>query len=286
MHKKGLSTKDVLINRKTYGTNEIILHKKNQFISLLMLSLHDPIIKILLVALAIKVLFLFNDSNMYEIFGILASIILSSLISSLSEYGSEKAFNELLEESSKSKCFVFRNNKKEYVKIDDIVVKDILLLSEGEKVPADCIIIDGNITINESSLTGESDDKYKKINDKIYRGSVITDNTCCALVQQVGMNTKYGNLTKDITSSSPSSPLTLRLKKLAKTISTIGYIGALLVVISYLFNVIIIKNNFELEKVYNTIINAKIIFPHILYALTLGVTIIVVSVPEGCSQVR
>ena len=77
------------------------------------------------------------------------------------------------------------------------------------------------------------------------------------------------------------SPLKYRLRGLAKTISKIGYVGAFLVTFSYLFSVLIMENNFEIAKIMATITNFPVMMDHLIYALTLSVTIIVVAVPEG-----
>ena len=150
----GLSDKEVIESRRVFGSNILTHKKKNSFFSLLIESLNDPIIKILLIALVIKIVFLFKDSNIYETIGIVVAIFLSSSISTISEYGSEKAFDKLESESSKIKCKVKRNNKLESINIEDIVVNDIVHLSSGDKVPADGILIKGNISVDESSLTG------------------------------------------------------------------------------------------------------------------------------------
>ena len=94
----GLSNKEVIESRKKHGCNEIIKRGKNSFLSLIIESLNDPIIKILLIALAVKVIFLFNDSNIYETLGIAIAVFLASFISAISEYGSEKAFEKLSKE--------------------------------------------------------------------------------------------------------------------------------------------------------------------------------------------
>ena len=85
----------------------------------------------------------------------------------------------------------------------------------------------------------------------------------------------------ELQEENPESPLKGRLRELAKFISKIGYIGAFLVVFSYLFSVIVIDNNFSGPKILETIQNFRLLSGHILYALTLAVTIIVVAVPEG-----
>ena len=66
MNNKGLTQDEVISNRKKYGENVIEVHKKNKFLSLLLESFGDPIIKILLIALAIKIVFLFQDFDFYE----------------------------------------------------------------------------------------------------------------------------------------------------------------------------------------------------------------------------
>ena len=101
------------------------------------------------------------------------------------------------------------------------------------------------------------------------------------LVTEVGNKTLYGALASELAESAPISPLKLRLQGLAKLISRIGYCGAILVTISYLFSVIVIDNNFDSDLIMNTLTDFKVMFDHLIYALTLSVTIIVVAVPEG-----
>ncbi len=281
MKNVGLNNEEVITNRKKYGTNEINNVKKNSFIKLLIESLGDPIIKILLIALGIKLVFLFNKTDYYETIGILIAVLLASFISSISEYGSEKAFKKLQEENMKLNSRVKRNNNVKLVPIEDIVVGDIIILSSGDKVPADGLIISGELKIDESSLTGESIEVNKSENDKLFRGTVVTQNNAIMKVTSVGINTFYGSIAKELLDKSPESPLKSRLRSLAKFISLVGYIGACLVTFSYLFKVILIDKDFDMTKIMLFITNTPLLFSHLLHALTLAVTIIVVAVPEG-----
>ena len=277
----GLNDKQVIENRKKYGTNEIIGKNKDTFFKLLIETLGDPIIKILLIALAIKTVFLIKDFDWYETIGIVLSIIIASTISALSEYSSSKAFERLQETSSKIKCRVKRNNKIEEIIIDDIVISDILILSSGDKIGADGIIIEGSIDVDESSMNGEATSITKKTNDIVYRGCVVYNGHAKVLVNKVGNNTYFGKTLGELGEKSETSPLKERLYTLASQISKLGYIGAILVSISYLFNKIIITNNFNIIYILNTLTNYSLLFAYILHALTLSVTIIIVSVPEG-----
>ena len=287
----GLTSREVEEQRKKYGSNSISIKKSNKFINILITSLSDPIIKILLIALAIKVIFLFSSFDWYETIGIVIAIFVASFISSISEYGSEKAFIKLQEEASKIKCRVKRDGKLKEISIDDVVVGDIISLEVGDKIPADGYLVSGELTIDESSLNGEAKEIYKEsvdlwkntINDKnrVFRGTVVYSNSAYMKVTEVGEDTLFGKITHELKESQPPSPLKVRLSALAKVISRIGYVGAFLVSFSYLFSVIVINNNFNIDLIRETIMNFPLITSYILYALTLSVTIIVVAVPEG-----
>lgn len=279
----GLNDEQVVVNRKKYGTNAISSKKQNSFMKLFIETLADPIIKILLIALAIKTIFLFHDFDWFETIGIVIAILVASLISAISEYGSESAFERLQEESSKINCKVKRNNKIVEVSIDDVVVDDIVLLQSGDKIPADGIIISGEIDVDESSLNGETIEIVKNANtdNRVYRGTVVYSKEALMQTKAVGEATFYGKMTQELQEKNPDSPLKLRLRKLAGTISIIGYISAALVSFSYLFSEIVVQNNFVIENIIKTLTNFPLMFKYILYALTLSVTIIVVAVPEG-----
>ncbi len=286
----GLSKKEVEKNRRLYGSNTITNTKQNSFFKLLLESLGDPIIKILLVALAIKIVFLFKDFDYFETLGILIAIFLASFISTISEYGSEAAFRRLQEESSKIIVKVLRDGTLTEIPIEEVVVNDIIMLNSGDKIPADGYLLKGELSVDESSLNGETKEAKKypplninnlKDNNKLYRGSVIYNGNAYMKVTSVGNNTIYGALAKEVSESSPTSPLKLRLTGLAKFISKIGYCGAILVTISYLFSVIVIENHFNGSEIMATLTNFRVMFDHLIYALTLSVTIIVVAVPEG-----
>ena len=290
INKNGLTSDEVIKNRKKYGNNSLTKKNNDTFFKLLLETLSDPIIKILLIALGIKTIFLIKDFDWYETVGIVIAIMVASLISSISEYGSMRAFNKLTEETSLIKVRAKRDNKVIEIPINDVVYNDIILLGEGDKVPADGIIVSGTIAVDESMLNGEAKEKYKKacidINkiedeNKVYMSSVVYNGSALMLVTQVGDNTIYGKLAQELQEKEDPSPLKLRLIELAKNISRIGYVASFLVAFSFLFNKIFILNEFNISMILSTLTNYKIMFSYILEAMTLCVTIIVVAVPEG-----
>ena len=286
----GLSKEEVIRAREKYGSNALEIIHRDTFFKQLLRSLGDPIIRILLIALGIKTIFLIKDFDWYETVGIAVAIFLASFISTLSEYGSEKAFDKLQQEAAKTKVKVKRFEGILTIPLEEIVVGDIILLEYGEKIPADGVLLTGSLTIDESSITGESKEIYKypfktgtelKEANQLFRGSVIYQGTGKMLVTKVGVNTFYGKIAKELQDVQPESPLKSRLRHLATIISRIGYCSAFFVALSYLFFSIVINNQFDINKIITYCSDLSLLFAHLLYALTLAVTMIVVSVPEG-----
>ena len=281
MNNYGLTDEQVIENRKKYGSNTFSKKKKDSFLKLLIETFSDPIIKILLIALGIKTIFLIRDFDWYETIGIALSILFASLISSISEYGATNAFEKLTEETSKINVKVKRNGNIISIPLEDVVVNDIIVISEGDKIPCDGIILSGKISVDESMISGESKEQYKNENDMVYMSTVVYSGNALILSKYVGDNTFYGKMAKELQEDDSLSPLKLRLASLAKFISKIGYIASIIAMISYLFYMIFITNNFDFDRILLVVTDFRLMFGYILNALTLCVSIIIVSVPEG-----
>ena len=277
----GLTEEEVIVSRRKYGSNALTREKQDTFLSLLLSTFADPIIKILLIALAIKTVFLFKNFDWYETLGIVIAILFASLISTISEYGSAKAFNKLQEESSALKAMVIRNGQKKLINSFEVVVGDILVLESGMRVIADGKVIDGQVYVDESSLNGEAREIKKQKGSLVYQGTVIYNGEALLVVTQVGDNTMYGQLALELQVKQQDTPLKIRLNELAQFISKIGYIGACLVFVSHLFSAIVIQNNFNINLIMTSLQSFPFLSYHVLYALTLSVAIIIVAVPEG-----
>ena len=152
----GLESKEVELSRKRHGENKLEKIKKRSFFGMLLCNLNDPIIKVLIVALFINIIFSIPHVNIIESIGIATSILISSLVSTFSEYSSENAFEKLKEKSENGKAIVKRAGDVCEIDISSIVVGDILILEAGGGVFADATLLSGSISVNESALTGES----------------------------------------------------------------------------------------------------------------------------------
>ena len=184
----GLTNEEVKKSREKYGTNEITKTKNKKIINIFVDNLGDPIIRILLIALAVKIVFLLKDFDWYETIGIVASILLASIVSTISEYGSEKAFEKLEKEASMIESKVVRDKKVMEVKTNEIVKGDIIILESGDRVPADGNVVEGKVYVDESLINGETKEKLKSFNDKLYRGTIVTEGKAIIHLLVVGDN--------------------------------------------------------------------------------------------------
>lgn len=294
---KGLSSKEAESSKKRFGTNTITHGKRKTFLRKYLESFGDPTIKILLIALALNVIFFIKNFNWYESIGIAVSIMLATLISSLSEYGSQLAFEKLMEEASRITCRVWRDSTLTELPTSDIVVGDYVQLEPGDKIPADGMLINGALEVDQSVLNGETKEAHKlPVTDplreaaytsdfmdpyKLFSGSVVCEGEGLMLVESVGDNSYYGKLARELQEDKQDSPLKRRLADLARTISRFGYLGAFLVIVATLFNSILLQNSFDPVQIATHIANPHMLIGDILKAVTLGITVIVVAVPEG-----
>lgn len=293
----GLNEAEVKQSREKYGENRISRKRRKGFFLSFIDSFGDPMIKILLIALAINVIFLFQQSSWFETIGIAVAILLATFVSTLSEYGSESAFEKLQEEAAHIDCRVKRAGGIKQIPVNEIVVGDIILLQPGDRVPADGIIIEGALDIDQSSLNGESKEakkfplqRTKKLNLEmkdflnptiLFSGTIVCAGEGLMQVTEVGDKTFYGRIGVEIQEETRESPLRCRLKGLANSIGKFGYVAAAFTAIAYFFNTIILDNKLDPALILKTCTTWSIIFPHIVKACTLAVAVIVMAVPEG-----
>ncbi len=287
----GLTDNEVERSRREHGANVFKGTKKKSFLRCFFGNLNDPVIKILLAALAVNIFLVIRGGDIFETLGIAVSVFLSTLISTLSERGSEAAFRRLDAECSERRICAYRNGVLKEIDVSDVVVGDVIKIGAGEQIPADAFIIRGSLRLDQSMLTGESrevskvysTDKTKTPSSKsaVFRGSAVLSGEAEIEVFAVGEQSFLGHISDEVRLDTRDSPLKIRLSKLAKQISILGYIAAILVALAYLFNILVIDSGFEKIIILQKITNIRFIFEHLLHAFMLGLTVIVMAVPEG-----
>lgn len=293
---KGLTTEQVEQSRKEHGTNALTEKQAESFLDKLIGNFNDPIIKILLVALILNLIFAFlGYAEWYEAAGIALAVLLATLISTWSEYSNENAFQKLQEDASKITVKAYRNGHIAEVGIDDLVQGDELLLQTGDKIPADGILLDGKLRVDQASLNGESDEAKKEPlsenqeydeNDTfskhaLFRGAVITSGEAVMRVTKVGDASFFGQMASELTVEERQSPLKLKLTDLANKISKAGYTSGILIFIAFMLNRVLVQNGFDSGKISAYFSNLGTLSNDLLEAFILSVIIIVVAVPEG-----
>jgi len=288
----GLTNQEVLESRKKYGANTLVKEKRKGFFRRFLGNLNDPIIKILIAALVVEVIFTLGHCNLLEVMGIIAAVLIATTVSTVSELGSERAFLKMQNDSKESTARVLRNGELSIIPSTELVVGDIIYCSSGERILADATVISGSVSIDQSALNGESKEVQKQPTDKrtsmdlmsenrLFSGSIVISGDAIARVERVGADTYYGAVAKDVQAETRISPLKLRLSRLASQISKIGYVMAAIVAIVFLFNSLIVKNEFNGTLIIDDLKNFRYLFSLLIRALTLTITVIVVAVPEG-----
>ncbi len=289
---KGLSLEEVEKSKLKHGDNSLYKEKTKGFFRRFFENLNDPIIKVLIIAVLAELILTLGNCNFLEIFGIVAAILLATSVSTLSELGSEKAFAKISADGIDNKVRAARCGEITELLPAELVVGDIVYLNRGDKIPADGVILSGNLKVDQSALNGESREVKKSpqkkkgdwelsSSDKLFRGTVVTDGSCIMRVERVGAESFYGMVARDVQSETRASPLKVRLGVLASQISKIGYVMALLVGLTYLFNTLVADNGFIMSRIIASVKDYKYLFSVLLHMFTLMITVVVVAAPEG-----
>ncbi len=287
---RGLSENEVIASREKYGSNRMTPPKRKSFIAHFIGNLGDPVIKILLFALVVNMAFISQPSDWIETIGIALSVFLATFISTISECGSENAFSRLNAENENYLCRVRRGDVVR-LPIEELVVGDIVLLSAGDKIPADGFLISGKLGVGQAAMTGES----REVEKRPHAGDKLSPNAPSALLREcevmsgegemeiavVGDKTFIGEISREIVMDTRESPLKLRLRKLAVQISRLGYAAAVLVALVYLFNNIVLESGMHPAIIITKLSDVRYLFSTVLNAFMLGLTVVVMAVPEG-----
>lgn len=293
MSKYGLSKEQIEESRRKYGDNTLTQPPRETFWSKLLGNFQDPIIRILIVALLVNAFFVYlGHGDWIETIGIFLAIILATFVSTWSEYSNENAFQKLQEEASRIRCKVWRDGEPEEIAIDDVVVGEAIILEAGDKIPADGILLEGTLKLDQAALNGESEEAKKTVapadfqwNDgkidfldehKLFRGSVVVEGTAVMQAVKIGDNSVYGQLTQELKDDERDSPLKLKLKGLAEQISKFGYAGGVLIAVAVILHKIYLAGSFAAYFADMTTVIADLV-----QAVILAIIIIVMAVPEG-----
>lgn len=290
---RGLDGQSVQKSREKHGANAFVRKKSTPVWKQFLANFGDPIIQILLVVLCINVLFALHGAGWFETLGIAAAVLVSTLVSTISEHGSESAFEQLMEEAERITCRVRREGQVQEIPVSEVVAGDLVLLQAGERVPADGCLLQGELRADQSALNGEGKEVRKiaggqkeevwdlSAQNQLFKGSVITQGEGILLVYRVGGATFYGQMAGELQTEVRDSPLKVKLRHLAGSLSRMGYLAAVLIALADLFHALVMENGFVPSLIWQEVCNPQAMLVHLIHALTLAITIVVVAVPEG-----
>lgn len=302
--RRGLTESAAESARRIFGANVLTQKKRPGFFRQFLSNFNDPIIKILLGALAINIAVTIRQVNFLECGGIAAAILIATLVSTVSEHSSARAFESLNDQAADTDISVRRDGVWRRIRISEIAVGDVIRLSGSYTVPADGVLVLGSLAVDQSPLTGESEDKHKSPDPRfaasatgtvapeeihwnpdnahqIFRGSRVTEGDAELLVLRVGDATFYGGVAADVQESARPSPLKERLTGLSKSVSFLGYVAAGAIAFAYLFNVFVIDSGFSTAEILRKLRDLSFSLPQLIRVLTVAISVLVVAVPEG-----
>lgn len=238
----GLTDTQVKENRQKYGANILTPPQRESLWKIFIENFKDPVIRILLMAvvlsagISIAVYFTEGAFEIAETIGIAIAIILATGVSTWFVNDANKKFDLLNQVNDDTLMRVVRNGSLTEVPKKDIVVGDIVLLEQGEEIPADGILLEAvSLEINESSLTGEPatrktvvekdfDSEATYPSNIVLRGTTVIDGHGTMEVLTVGDATEFGKVAHKATEKSEEeTPLNKQLNVLAKFISVVGF---------------------------------------------------------------
>ena len=237
----GLTPKKVLERQKIYGRNIIPSQKKKSVFKIFFSGIFDPIVLLLLFTVIVS-FFIGEYIDGIVVFFI---IVIDLILGTIEEYQAEKNADSL-KQLIKYNVKVIRDKEEKLIDSEYLVPGDIVLLESGDKIPCDMrIISSSNLQVNESVLTGESVNVFKKNEDvlkntplsdrvnMLHAGCAVVTGRCKALVTHTGINTFVGQIALTVNNiKEEKSPLTIRMEKLSKQISLLIIAIALFIAIT------------------------------------------------------
>lgn len=292
----GLNDDEVLKSREQEGANVIPDSEPTTFWDEFKETFSDPMIRILLAIVVIMlVMFFLGHAEIYEPIGTIIAVLIVAFVTAKTAVASDTKYRQLKDSTKKDTCKVYRNGVISVIEVDDVVVGDKVILQAGDKIPADGILVDGDLRVDNAVLNGEAEECKKFATDvetpfpeeltgetfvdkySLFRGAVVFDGEGVLDVRKVGLKTMMGKMAEDMQDEEPDSPLKVKLSKLAKQISVFGYVSAVVIVILYMAYFVIKAGGFSGYAATgwsNILMNT-------IEAVSLAILIVVCAVPEG-----
>lgn len=296
MNFNGLKSSEVEVSRTTYGSNKLPEPELKKWYHFAKEALTEPITMILIIiALFQLVLGAMGVMSLSEPVMIIVVLAIVTGIAIKTGLGVQKSAAELRAKTAVRYCDVVRDGSVQTINKDDLVVGDLVLLRTGQEIFADGFIVDGEISVNNAAINGETKEcrkipsaNYKHVKTtsttaytdqcSLFAGTVIMSGEGKMIVTDVGVNTVNGDtLVKMQTLEPPKTALDIALDHLCDFISKWGTIAAVLAFV--IMTITGILNAGSLSQYFSGSILESI--QKVAQNVSNALTIIVAAVPEG-----
>lgn len=296
MNFNGLKSSEVEVSRTTYGSNKLPEPELKKWYHFAKEALTEPITMILIIiALFQLVLGAMGVMSLSEPVMIIVVLAIVTGIAIKTGLGVQKSAAELRAKTAVRYCDVVRDGSVQTINKDDLVVGDLVLLRTGQEIFADGFIVDGEISVNNAAINGETKEcrkipsaNYKHVKTtsttaytdqcSLFAGTVIMSGEGKMIVTDVGVNTVNGDtLVKMQTLEPPKTALDIALDHLCDFISKWGTIAAALAFV--IMTITGILNAGGLSQYFSGSILENI--QKVAQNVSNALTIIVAAVPEG-----
>lgn len=228
----GLTQAEAVRRLKKYGPNRLEKKKKISAAKIFLSQFNDFIVWVLIVATVISGMM----GEKADAVTILIIIVMNAILGFIQEYKTEKSL-EALKELAAPTAKVVRDGNIKVINAEELVVGDLIVLESGDRIPADCMMVeDSNFMTDESLLTGESigvEKSSKGNNSSVYMGTIVLTGKGKARVIQTGMKTEMGKIAGMLNSiEGEKSPLKKRLDSLGKILVVLCLIICLIVTLT------------------------------------------------------
>ncbi|MDO8509164.1 MAG: cation-transporting P-type ATPase [Nanoarchaeota archaeon] len=267
MQERGLSNKEAEVQLLKYGKNEISEKQKVSVFQIFLRQIRKNFILYLLLSAVIISFIVGKSITAYTILAVIVLVIIAGFIQ---EYKAEKAI-AALKMLVMPVSRVLRDGKEHEVLSINIVPDDIIILRTGEKIPADCFLVEEkDLYVNESILTGESAEVKKvlpktqdnlKDENILFMGSFIVNGRCLAKAIHTGMNTKFGKIAGLISTAEKELPLQKKINKITTYMVFIALSVSLLTGLFMIFTAPTLDKEFLVNVLILTLALAVSAFP-------------------------
>lgn len=236
----GLKQEEVEKRIAEYGKNALVEKEKDSSIKKFLLQFTEPLTVLLIIAGIISLAI----SDIIDAGVIFFVVILNAILGYRQENKAEEAMKKLKSLSSKS-TVVIRDSSKKEVNSEDITIGDVVILEEGDNVPADISLIESyNFKVDESSLTGESLPVSKNVTDSVFMNTGVSKGRAIGVVKNIGMQTEMGKIASSIQEEDDKTPLEIKIETLSKTLSIFSVIICVLIFVLEIIQGIPVANTF------------------------------------------